>query len=498
MDFPLIDKYHTKVYPITIWTSAIVLLSLFVFRIALIFSYSAELYGIDNNFVYSVQRIMQGYDLYTDPEQLPYAINMYSPLFFSISAFIGKTIHINPDEPICIYQLCRSVSFLCDIITCCFLYRILRVRYKATKETSLLTTSIFAAILCFWGYTFSRSDSMILTFYGAFIYVLTVKRLEAKKNLLIVASLSVACIFSKQSGIIIPVIAITWLWIQNKKISILFYLLFFLTVFAGMIALYRYGLSYTYFFENTFKAIQNRVSFSWFYVDIFKRTMNSLWILPFYGALLLCLKQWTKKENREDKAFSAIYFIHLFFSLTASLKIGSSVGYLAECLFLSLIIIVRHFLKNESFPSRKQSFSFLLPLIFLFTIHTIAQGYLFFIHKKGEKKALYQQQKEIKDYLQPQLGNNYIFNMYYPNTSFFKTLFSRNLAAPNFDIISLATFPDGTFDYSQLEKDFNNGNIKFLLTSENDAVTSIWNISLRHYIKDTVINGYAIYRFHQP
>jgi len=494
MNFNLVKKYQTNILPVSLWASASILIALIVFRIALIFSYNAELCGIDNNFVYSVQRIMQGFDLYTDPQKLPYAINMYSPFYFSISAFIGNIFHLNPDEPIYIYGLCRSVSFVCDITTCFFLFSILRTRYRATTEASLFIVSIFAAIICFWGFTFSRTDSMVLTFYAAVIYFLTSSRVGEKKTLFITALLSAGCIFSKQSGIVVPLIVISWLWFQSNLKSIFIYLLFFAITFTGMVVLYRYGMNYTYFFENTVKAIQNSISIPWFYDYVFKRALNSLWILPFYMAILICLKDWAK-DNKEGKALTSVYIIQLGFSFLISLKIGSSVGYYTESLFLALIIIVRYFINNPDLHLRKKTFGFLIPLLFLFTIHTLAQGYLFYIQDRNEKKAIYAKEKEIRDYLQPRLGNHYLFNLYNPNTSFFKTLFSRNLAVPNFDILYLATFPDGTFDYSNLEKDLNNGNISYLISSVDEPVTSVFNMSLHHYKKDTIINGIAIYKF---
>ncbi len=498
MSFNLLNKYQKNIYPVSIWVSVIVLLSLLVFRITLVFSYDAHIYGIENNFVYSIQRLMQGLDLYTDPEQLPYAINMYSPFYFSVSAFIGNIFQLNPDEPIHIFWLSRSVSLICDIITCLFLFRILRRRYNVPVEFSLFTLSIFASIICFWGFTFSRSDSMVLTFYSVFIYFLTSNKIDEKKTLLITALISVACIFSKQNAIVVPILAISWLWIQNKRTAILYYVLYFLIAFSGMILLYRYGLNYTYFFDNTVKAIQNRISLPWFYDYIFKRTLNSLWILPFYIALIICLKEWSNKNNNQERAFSVIFFLQLFFSLLISLKIGSSIGYFTESLFLGLIIIARYSVKNYGPELLRNVLSILLPLIILFSIHTIGQGYLFFIQTKNEKRTSYLKQKEIKEYLQPQLENLYLFNLDNPYTSFFKNIFFKNMAAPNFDIIDLATYQDGTFDYSNLEKDFNNGNIKFLIAAENELVTSIWDISLHHYKKDTVINSFAIYKYQKP
>jgi hypothetical protein len=60
------------------------------------------------------------------------------------------------------------------------------------------------------------------------------------------------------------------------------------------------------------------------------------------------------------------------------------------------------------------------------------------------------------------------------------------------------TLPDSTFDYSSLQQDLSSGKIVNLLAPQKTILTDIWGISLQNFHKDTIINGYTIYRFRQP
>nr|MDP9229217.1 hypothetical protein [Bacteroidota bacterium] len=104
--YRIATAYSDNIYRFTLLSVIFVLLGLFLFRLLLIFSYNAEIGGIDNNFVYGVLQNIKGYDLYTNPEEFPYAITLYSPLYYNVCTVIGKIVHINADEPIHIYQLC--------------------------------------------------------------------------------------------------------------------------------------------------------------------------------------------------------------------------------------------------------------------------------------------------------------------------------------------------------------------------------------------------------
>ncbi len=484
---------------VTFLVSAAILSGLLLYRILLVYSYNGYIMGFDNNFVYDVVRSLNRMDLYTDPSKPPYAITLYTPLYYNICTITGKLLHINAEDPILVYQLCRYVSLACDITTCTLLYFILKKRFGISNNISFLSVTGFACILCHLGYTFSRCDSIFLTFYALFICILTKSKISNRIIFtILVALLTNACIFSKQNGIITPFIVVAWFLIKKERKLIFPYLLFFAVVFTLLLTLYFYTFNYKFFFENTVKALQNRIDISWFYANIFKRSLDSLWVLPIYSAFIIALKNCFSKNLNSGKEISIIFVIQFVFCLGTSLKWGSGAGYFNECFLLSFIIIANKTTDWARVFSHKyiqQMIYATIPLLILFAIYTICQGYLFFIQGTAQKKMVYSQQKEIRNYLQPELTTHYILDLSDPGKNFFKPLFYKEIIVPNNDMVGCCTFPDNTFDYSSLKQNISNGSVKYLILPDTNLPQKAWDAPLQNFYKDTIIYNYVIYKY---
>jgi hypothetical protein len=494
----LSDQYSGNIYQVTFFVSILVLLCLIVFRLLLIFTYNAEIGGIDNNFVYAVIRGMAGFDIYPDPARVPYAVNPYSPLYFNLCSLIGNIFNINIEEPINVYRLCRSVSFFCDVLTSIIFFRLLQKGTSLKKEISLFITAVFVCILCYLGYTFSRADSLFLLFYALIFYILLQRTNKINKTtLLVLAVLTTACIFSKQNGIILPVLLFIWLFMNGSLKKSLIYLGLFVLLFTGTMLFYKSFLGYTHFTSHTIEALRNRIDLSWFYVYIFKRLADSLLLLPVYFAVCISVVH-LKKGSAKEKSLSIIFLIQTVFSLGTSLKWGSSAGYFNESIFLSLFITGHYLSTFEIFRQtiyQGKLLAWLLPLFVLFCIHVCVQGYLFFIQNQNEKKNIYNEQSAIRTYLRPRLKGNYVLNLGNQNGDFFKTLFYKEAVVPNYDMVSCCSLPDNIFDYSALLNDLQNGKIGYLLMPEKETITEIWGLPLQQFKKDTSLNGHAIYKY---
>lgn len=491
----LLSSYTNRIYSLVFITAIISLLALFIFRVMLIFSGNGEIGGIDNNFVYGVTRGLAGLDLYSNPAEYPYAITLYPPLYYNICIGAGKLLHINPDQPLQVYQLCRSISLLFDLATCYILYLTLKKNFGINRHLALITLASFATLLCYLGYTFSRADSVLLAFYAGFTYQLTHPWLLKKKyHLLALALLSVLCIFSKQNGIIVPILAVTWIFTQGERKQLFLYLVFFSGIFLATLMTYLFLCNYSYLFSNTIRSLQNRIDFSWFYTDIFKRLMNSLWILPLYGALILSFFGTGSLTGKRDKGLCYVFIIQFAFSLASSLKWGSSAGYFNESFLLSCIIICLT-LNRKATDYLKKIYAALVPLFILFLIHMLLQGYLFFIQNRPQKIAEYHKQVELRNYLQPQLKGKFVLNLGNQNGDFFKTLFFREMAVPNFDMVDCCTLPDNTFDYSSLKQDLANGRIGYILALPNTGLKDLWGVPLTSFQRDTTIGDYIVYKY---
>jgi hypothetical protein len=494
----LADQYTGSIFGITFFASLLIMLCLIAFRFMLIFTYNGEIGGIDNNFVYGVIRSMAGYNIYPNPEGFPYAVNPYSPLYYNLCSAAGNMFDINIEDPINVYRLCRAVSFTCDLLTCIVFFQTIKKAIGIKKEIALLATSVLACLLCYLGYTFSRADSLFLLFYTLLISILLKKNVnKGSIHALVLALLSIGCIFSKQNGMIAPVLVVTGLLIDKKSKLILWYLLFYSALMTATLLFYLNIANYTYLLEHIVSGINNQVDLSWFYVTIFKRLADSLIILLLYAGLILSLKWIMGKAQLFQKKLSILFIFQTIFSLGISLKWGSSIGYFNESFLLAILLITQYVVEANEIREKK-FLTVSLPLYILFFIHIYAQGYLFFIQDQNQKKQAYLQQREIRNYLQPKLSGKYLLDLGNENGNFFKTLFYKESFVPNYDAVSCCTFPRSTFNYSAMLNDLQNGNVKFLIIPEKEFIHEIWGISLDLFKKDTVMYGQNVFSYARP
>jgi hypothetical protein len=216
--------------------------------------------------------------------------------------------------------------------------------------------------------------------------------------------------------------------------------------------------------------------------------------LPLYVAFILSLFGIGSLTDKREKGLYYVFIIQFTFSLVSSLKWGSSAGYFNESFLLSSLIIC--IALNKKAPGYlKKIYAALIPLFILFLVHTLLQGYLFFIQNRQQKIAVYQEQEELRNYLKPQLKGKFVLNLGNQNEDFFKTLFFREMAVPNFDMVYCCTLPDNTFDYSSLKQDLANGRIGYILALSHTYLKDLWGVSLASFQKDTTIGEYTVYKY---
>ncbi len=488
----LLNTDNSKGFQIYLFTGYVLLICFSLFRVGLVFSFDPEIGGIDNNFVYTVTRMLGGYPMYMNPEEFPFAINLYPPLYFDLCYLAGKIFQINADNAIAVYRLCRSISFLCDAGTVILLYLILKRNLFVRKEVSVLIAGLFSCLLCYLGYTFSRCDSLLLFIYAAVFFVLTSIKAWKAHHIILLSALCVACIFSKQNGILLPVICCLWLLTQGHKKSLAIFTVSTILISSAVLSLYFFRYNNEIFLANTVKALQNKISWSWFYTYIFKSLVDSLLIIPLLIALSFSVLE-VKKWKRDP--LPAIFLIQLLFSLASALKWGSSLGYFNESFFLVPLILAGPLRNLEKKSFVNKSTSYLLPFISLFALFVYSQGYLFFLSQQKVKRKEYQDEVQIRDYLQSRMKQQFVFNLSNANRSFFKNLFYREMAVPNFDMVDCCTLPDKNFNYQRLKQGFQDGAIQFIIVYKNVQHKDIWGFSLANYSKDTTIHQYDIYQY---
>ncbi len=494
---PIVNRSTNSWYSPLHLGLALVTLGWLLYRVLLIFSYNGEIGGIDNNFVYAVIRGMNGFPIYPDPEAAPYAVNPYSPLYYSFCIGLGNLFSIDTRDPIHIYLLCRSFSLACDLFTLFLLYRLIRVKKGINGSIAFPATLITGLLLTYLGYTLSRVDSLYLLCYVAvFFFLYSDRQSRPLLRIGVVAFLTAAALFSKQSGLMLPVLVLSWLFFSGEKKRMLPY---FLLTTGFIVLFFTYYIRIrgnTFLLDHTFTGISNHLDPAWFYVHVFKRSVDSLWILLLYFPFLLALRRVKNNKESDQRALAMVFLLQTLFSLGTSLKWGSTPGYFHES-FLIGTLILAEWLSTKKEEEIFKALRWFMPLFLLFFIHVMAQGYLFFIQDRAEKKVRYEEQKQIRDLLEPRLGDRLVLDLGHQNSNFFKNLFPSQSAVPNFDAVDCCTLPDGNFDYTGLKRDLKNGRIGYLLIPVNEKFESLWGQSLSHYTPDTLLHGQQIYRFRE-
>ena len=140
--------FDKRAFRIVFAITAIVFILFLLVRIAGIFVISPDPWGIiENSVIYSVQRMLAGFPLYADPEQPPYAITQYSPIYYQLLYGLARVFNITPDDPLSIYKISRSVSLVFNLAFSGTLALIATRIFEFRKSVALMIAMVSFLIL---------------------------------------------------------------------------------------------------------------------------------------------------------------------------------------------------------------------------------------------------------------------------------------------------------------------------------------------------------------
>ncbi|MFT3827358.1 MAG: hypothetical protein QM731_25745 [Chitinophagaceae bacterium] len=470
---------------------------LLVERILVVFSYHGFIAGIDNNFTYPVMRLLKSLSIYPDPENYPFAVNPYAPLFFYISFIICKITGVTAADGIHIYFVTRGLCLLFDLLTVCMLYKTMRKWFSISAQSSTLTSLCFLFLVSWWGYSMNRSDSLLLLWFSLILYyTLQLLNTRSATLLFVVALLCNAAIFTKQNGLIFPVaIGATLMYYKHWK-QLLTFSLSFITIFALCLWLFMSLYPQGFFLAHLAKAINNRIDIKWFYIDIFRRLVSSFAIIPIAGGIYLAVRWFFKSKLTTIKTVSIFTIILTAWAISIAFKWGSHLGYFHEILFCITILLAYGMERPGIFETaRKILYPALFVLAFILS-EILFHIYLYNLNNRNEEKAIYQAQKNVSDTLLPELKkDSYIFAYTNFYEDFFKILMQDKVILPNMDAVDCCTLPDGNFSYKKLAEGFENGKVEFIVYAKDSVFTAYHDMSLHKYTFYKAIGDYSVYRF---
>ncbi len=471
------------------------LLVLLLERVLIVFSYHGQIAGIDNNFSYPVMRLLKSLDIYPDPENYPFAVNPYAPVFFYISWCVCKLFGIQASDGIQIFFVTRGLCLLFDLATTYVLYRIMHKKLSVSAPLAFATAVFFLFQVSYWSYTMNRSDSLILFWFSLIVsFFISYLNKSSVKFLFIIALLCNLAVFTKQNALIFPV-AIGTVLLYYKKWNHLTVLILFQACLLGLsLLLFTRLYPDGHFLAHLVRALNNKIDFRWFYVEIFKRLTSSYIIIPLAAGIFIAIRHILQRKKDDMTAISLIAVIQTAWSLAIALKWGSHVGYLHESFFCLFIIIAVCAEKKMVLSKINITYPLLFILTFIFA-NTALQLYFYNINDQKEEKKAYQEQQQVANMVLKELPpEKYVFSYTDFYHDFFKVLLQDKVVLPNIDAVDCCTLPDGNFNYTRLWEGFKTGKIEFIIYHKDSVFTFYQGADLTKYKYYQTIGNYSIYK----
>ena len=441
-------------------------------RIYLVTAFIPEIGGVESNVIYSLQRILAGYPLYTDPAAAPYSITQYTPLYYWLCWLVGIVVQVDPADVHQVYELSRGVSLLLNFLFALAAFVISKNIFHISKGLSFVVFTYTFVYLD--EESFSRPDSLynllFLITIGLFLKALLLGQRSSPKYLIGASIAAVLTIFSKQSGAYLVVLLLVFIvfylknarWMLVASATILF-------SFGGLFLLSSNGDLPT-FLQNTVQGVNNGASVTWFAKRIMVEHFQKERFVNIVGLFLGLYYLATGADN--SKKFLGLSLLTSFaFALVTSFKVGAAPNYFTEFIVLTVIATAVFVTSNglaakQTFLNQSLSYKPLFVLLFvLFTLPPRLAG-------KIVKKAIDIENAGQHEYLSSEAVARFLYDdeALKPNEQVFVTthvedylnkFLYRNAIFPQKEIV--IANPADSYDYTAFKRGLENGEVGYVI-----------------------------------
>ena len=441
----------------------LVLFIIFIaFRFLILLSYSSDIViGEDNN-VWNIQKMLEGKQLYTNPENYPFEIFQYAPLSQYFTFYTAKLLSFKIGDNVHgIFILGRLYSLMFNILTSLVILKFNSVFLNISKNVNLVLSFISLIIITYIDYTL-RADSLSNLFTIIALFYLF-KSFESEKTRYIIYTVlfSLFAIFSKQSAIQIIVYFVSIYLIISPKKMIKY--LIVLCISTILFCLFFYLIYGKLFFYCTIVGISNPTQLSLGVSLLFDYTKR-YGILLLMSGLIFFLKNDPRINSNYIKILLFLFVSSFVFSFGTSLKIGAGLNYYTLNIYISVLLsaVFMDKLYRSDFIKYKH--------LFLIVTVSITAGHIFVermysrhipqisLKHKTEYEIDVDFVREVKKRIGVAKNQEFLFT---PNKNI-KNLYFYNTVLPNTEYYS-----DGAsrFDWSK----FDNKKLKYIIINENDS-----------------------------
>lgn len=491
------DFYKLNFLSLTTYVSLLSLLVFLAMRVLLIFSYSSDIGGIENNVIYSISKVLYGLPLFGDPEDANFDVTQYPPFYYNLVILFGKALSLSPLENLHgIYILSRTISLLINLLGGFILYRLLVKLLSVNKQIAFISCTLYFLYLTRIHFA-GRPDALFSLLFIVYLYIFcyflkeevtTSNKLDNSsklksssvipaglfQNKMFLLFLGAACIvlsiFTKQNGIQLLVIPpLFFLLTKNYKSFLGFSLM---TPILLAITLMAFIAQYDgYFLKNNIGGLNNGISITRAY-DVFSHFFLKS-SLVFAAGIIACFFIFDTRRSHQERFICLNIFVVFGFAFATSVKEGSWINYYNEFIIATLVFAaleINKLLHLKVNPEQYARISGALLASYLILLMPNIIGQKLFHEHLGDIKS---PASRFNEKLLFAKNLNTLLSKH-PDTYFlsFDTdincMLANRSVAPNKDIIP----SQSKFDYSKYHAKFNAGIIKYIVVPNTLSINS--------------------------
>lgn len=335
-----------------------------ILKLGLITSSDPYIRGVEPNVLFSIQEIMAGDTLYPDPEEPPFPITQYTPLYYILVALISNLFNIVPGEQFqSVYLVGRTLSVGASLGISFAVFLSCR-RYGADFLISVVGAIVTFVIPIPW-FSLVRPDALtavlgILTVILYARYLLEKNSVPQKHYLILAGVLGFLSFLSKQNGAIFLVAVFLYpaLRFRLKEIGYLVLGVMLALIISSLVFLPIYSVfpsEKNYLYTHIIGGLDNGIDLPGAYSNLYSLYLSwyfPLVALPLGGIILLVKSIRIEGCKKTDEAtiFLALSFIVVTTAnLIAGIKMGSSVNYMNESMVIAVLFLARLFATRDTY-----------------------------------------------------------------------------------------------------------------------------------------------------
>lgn len=298
--------------------------------------------GVDTNVIATIQKQLQGRELYTDITLPPFDIAQYGPVFYFTCKWLANLLSVSPEDVHELTVLCRSISLAAGLAVTLLLFLLIRRSFRTDVCTAVLLSSIFYVSSVPWYYA-ARPDSLatlfgLMAFGSALESTHEVELVNSNTSWLVIFSYFSAFMAtaSKQSGVqwILALILFWSLFSKPRRL----YLSIFCTLFGITVAVLSLFVFGEHAYENVVDGVRNPVSLRNAMFVTYHNYLTVWSMLPVAAFVSLVLAPSDQSEPRRHLLLISLGGTFLF-AIVTGMKTGSMENYFIETTLVSVICI---------------------------------------------------------------------------------------------------------------------------------------------------------------